>query len=131
MKKQTVIKVLAKKSGIIQSEKQPSNNVTSNKIAQLVKYFFTGPVIVYTVLEIKDEITSWTNGTKKRERKYYLIMFMQEVYKIYTELPVSDQVNFSKFCDLLQKNVLLSKQFPVDQCKCIIHKSFINKLKDL
>ena len=36
-KKQAVIKALAEKSGIIYSEKQPSNIVTSNETAQFVK----------------------------------------------------------------------------------------------
>ena len=33
---------------------------------------------------IKDEITIWENGTKKRETNYYLIMFLQETYEIYS-----------------------------------------------
>ena len=47
-KKQTVIKALAKKSEIIHSEKQPSNNVTTNETKQLVKNFFKCPDIVYS-----------------------------------------------------------------------------------
>ena len=78
---------------------------------------------------MKDEITILENGTKKHERKYYITMFLQEAYKIYTELPVFDKVKFSKFCDLRPKNVLLLKQSPVDQCKCKIHENFNNKLK--
>ena len=30
----------------------------------------------------KDEITIWRNGTKKREKKNYLTMFLQEACKI-------------------------------------------------
>ena len=49
---------------------------------------------------MKDEISIWENGTSKCERKYYLTMVLQEAYKICTELPVSDKMEFSKFCDL-------------------------------
>ena len=55
--KQAVIKSLAKKSGIIHSEKQCSNNVTSNKTAVFVKNLCTHPDIVYTMPSTKDEIT--------------------------------------------------------------------------
>ena len=61
-----MIKALAKKSGIIHSEKQPSSNVTSNETAEFVKNFFTRPDIVYTMPGMKDDITIWENGTKKR-----------------------------------------------------------------
>ena len=75
-KKQAVIKALAKKSGIIHSQKQSGNNVTANKTVPLVKNFFTCPDIVYTMIGIRDEITIQKNGTKKLERKYYLIMIL-------------------------------------------------------
>ena len=55
-------------------------------------------------------------------------MLLREAYKIYTELPVSGKVKFSKFCDLRPKDVLLLKQSPADQYKCIIYKNFINTL---
>ena len=50
---------------------------------------------------MKDEITIWENGTKKREKNYYFIMFLRKAYKIYIELPVSDKVKFSKFWNFL------------------------------
>ena len=59
------------------------------------------------MLGMKDEITVWENGTQKRERKYYLTIFLQEAHENYTELSVSYKVKFSKFCDLCPKNVLL------------------------
>ena len=76
--------------------KQPSN-VTTNETAQFVKNFFKHPDIVYIMPGMKDEITIWENGTKKREKNYYFIMFLRKDYKIYIELPVSDKVKFSKF----------------------------------
>ena len=44
-------------SGIIYSEKQPSNNVTSKETIKFLKIFFTRPDIVYTMPDMKDEIT--------------------------------------------------------------------------
>ena len=52
-------------------------------------------------------------------------MFLGVAYKMYTELTASDQVNF------FAKNVLLLKLPPADQCKCIIHENFINRLRAL
>ena len=80
---------------------------------------------------MKDYFTIWENGTKEHETNYNLTMFLREACKIYTELPVFDKVKFSKFCDLHSKDVLLLKQSPADQCKCIIHENFINNLKAL
>ena len=105
MEKHAVSKTLPKNSGISHCEIQPSNNVTSNETTQFVKNVFTLPDIVYTTTCMEDEITIWENGTKKHVRKYHLTMFLQEAYKIYTKLPVSDKVKFSKFCDLPPKNV--------------------------
>ena len=73
-----MIKTLAIKSGIIHSENQSSNSVTSNKTAQFVKNVFRCPDIVYTMSGMKGEITIWENGTKEHDRTYHLIMFLKE-----------------------------------------------------
>ena len=89
-------------------------------------------LMLFALPGMKDQITIWENGIKKCKRKYYLTLaiFLQESYKIYTELPLSHKVKFSKFGDLCPKNVFLLKQSPLGKCKCIIHNSnFINKLK--
>ena len=64
--KQAVIKALAKKSGIIHSEKQCSNNVTSNETAVFVKNLCAHPYIVYTMPGMKDEITIREKGLPHR-----------------------------------------------------------------
>ena len=46
---------------------------------------------------------------------------------MYTELPVSGKVKFSKFGNFCPKNMLLMRQSLADQCKCIIDE----KLKAL
>ena len=96
-KKQVSIKALAKKSGIIHSEKQLSNNVTSTETAQLVKNFFTHSGIGSTMPGIKYEVSIWENGAKKHETKYYLIIIFWEVYRISTEFPVKGSFDFVWF----------------------------------
>ena len=93
-KKQAVIKTLAEKSGIIHSQKQPSNNATSNETVPFIKNFFTCPDIVYPMAGIKNEITIHQNSTKKLERKYYLTKILQgSLQKLYwITTPVSDKV---------------------------------------
>ena len=81
---------------------------------------------------MKYEITSWEKGVKTKQQKYYLIMFLQEAYEIYCKSPdYTNKVKFSKFCELRPRNVLLMKDSPEDQCKCIIHENFTNMLKGL
>ena len=50
-------------------------------------------------------VCDWENATKKRKRKYYLVMFLREACKIHTELPVSVKVNFPNFVTLSKKCV--------------------------
>ena len=96
-KKQVSIKALAKKSGIIHSEKQLSNNVTSTETVNLVKNFFTHSGIGSTMPGVKDEVSIWEIGAKKHETKYYLAIIFWEVYRIFTEFPVKGSFNFVWF----------------------------------
>ena len=75
-----MIKALAKKSGIINSEKLPSNNVTSDETAQFIKNFFTHPDFVYTMPGMKDEITISENGTKKVLPHHVSLRSLQNFY---------------------------------------------------
>ena len=54
---------------------------------------------------MKDGIAIWENGTKKRDKKYYLTMF-------HHKLLVSDKVKFSTFWDLLSKKFIATETFP-------------------
>ena len=130
-KKTAVIKVLAKRAGVFPAEKskKKSTSCISEEITKFVKDFYTCSDIVYTMPGMKDELTAWDKGAKRCERKYYLAMFLREAYSIYINLPVTEKVKFSKFCELCPKNVLLLNESPADQCKCMIHENFINKLK--
>ena len=130
-KKTAVIKVLAKRAGVFPAEKSKKKSASciSEETIKFVKHFYTRSDIVYTMPGMKDELTAWEKGAKRCEQKYYLAMFLREAYSIYINLPVTEKVKFSKFCELRPKNVLLLNQSPADQCKCMIHENFINKLK--
>ena len=79
---------------------------------------------------LKDEITLWENGKKKKLRKYFLTMFWREVLAIFQSI-YGEVMNFSAFCKLRPKNVLSLKDTPVDQCKCKLRENFRLLLKAL
>ena len=55
-------------------------------------------------------------------------MFLGGAYNIYSNLPVTEKVTFSTFCELRPKNVLLLNQSPVHQYKCTINKLKVQRL---
>ena len=78
-----------------------------------------------------DEMTVWENGIKSKRRKYYLIMFLKEVYELFKQSYPDITVGLSKFASLRPANVLfLNDQHP-DMCKCEIHENFLLKIKGL
>ena len=79
----------------------------------------------------KDETVIWDSAEKKRrERKYYLTMYLRETYAVFKEtLADGECFSFSAFCKLRPKHVPLLVDTPKEQCKCQIHKNFYMKLK--
>ncbi|RUS87408.1 hypothetical protein EGW08_004862 [Elysia chlorotica] len=84
----------------------------------IVSSFFERSDIVWTAPGMRDEVTLWEGGVKKKMRKYYLTMFLREAYKLFQASHSDVRIGFSKFCALKPKNVLLLKDTPSDQCKC-------------
>jgi len=80
---------------------------------------------------MKDVVTVRSQGTKEKLPKLYLTMFLREAFDIFKKDNPEVEIGFSKFCSLRPKNVLLLKNTPADQCKCLIHENFILKLKAL
>ena len=93
--------------------------------------FYYRTDIVYTSPRIKDEITVWTKTGKVKMRKYYLTMYLRELYALYKEENPTTKLGFTLFTQLRPKNVLLLKDQPLDQCKCIIHENNHKKLDAL
>ena len=97
-----------------------------------VRNFFIRPDIVYTMPDMKDEITFWEKGVKTKQQEYYLTMFLREAHIIYSQSSDhTNKVQFFKFCGLRLRKALLMKDSPKDQCKCMIHEIYMNKLKGL
>ena len=78
-----------------------------------------------------DEMTVWENGIKSKCRKYYLIMFLKEVYELFKQCYPDITVGFSKFASLRPANGLLLKDQHPHICKCEIHENFLLKIKGL
>ena len=110
---------------------QLSKTAMSEDVIKLVKEFYVRSNIVYTMLGMKDEITIWTDSKKQKLRKFYLCMYIKEVYRMFQSAYPDIQIGFSKFASLRPQNVLLLKDQPEDQCKCKMHENFTLKLKAL
>ena len=110
---------------------QLSKTAMSEDVIKLVKEFYVRSDIVYTMLGMKDEITIWTDSKKQKLRKFYLCMYIKEVYRMFQSAYPDIQIGFSKFASLRPQNVLLLKDQPEDQCKCKMHENFTLKLKAL
>lgn len=108
--------------------------------------FFKDPVIAYTAPGTRDQMVIRNNkGEKENVRKYYLMVFLREAYKLFVmkELNESPEnfdfdpekqktvMNFTKFTTLRPPNVLLQKDTKNDACICILHENFIFLIKAL
>ena len=137
--KRCVVEGLAKRIGLALDEEmctaigQGGRPAVSEDVVASVTEFCYRPDISYTMPGMKDEMTVWEQGKKMKLRKYYLVLFLKEAYKVYVESLAGDEhhIEFSKFCELRPKNVLLMKQTPADQCKCKVHENLFLKLKSL
>ena len=88
----------------------------------------SGPDIIYTVPDMKGEMTIWVNSVKSKERKHYMMMFLREAYAIFKVVHPEVQVGFSKFSECRLQNVMLFHDSPRDQCRCKIHDNIILRL---
>ena len=97
----------------------------------LIKEFYFRMDVVYTSPGENDMMTVWEGGERKRVRKYYLTMYLKEIYYMFKTFYPENDVGFSKFASLRPANVLLLKSQPRDQCKCKLHENFRLKLHAL
>ena len=136
-KQRAVVNGLAKQVGLELSSKithyheQRINQRFTEENKKLIKDFYVSTDVVYTMPGMHDEMTVWENGIKSKHRKYYLIMFLKEVYELFKQSYLDITVGFSKFASLRPANVLLLKDQHPDICKCEIHENFLLKIKGL
>ena len=76
-----------------------------------------------------DEMIVLENGIKSKCRKYYLIMFLKEVYELFKQSYPDITVGLSKFASLRPANVLLLKDQHPDKYE--INENFLLKIKGL
>ena len=62
----------------------------------------------------------WTEAGKTKMRKYYLTIYLQEVFAMFKAENQDCEIGFSS---MRPKNVLLLKNQPLDQFKCSIHEN--------
>lgn len=130
-KKRAVVTELALKMNIALAESSSLDISNVDSYYEDVKAFYYRPDIVYTCPGANDFVTVWKNGIKERRQKHYLTMYLREAFCIFKEFNPNIEIGFSKFCSLRPKNVLLIKDTPSDQCKCITHENFMYKVKGL
>lgn len=130
-KKRAVVTELALKMNIPLAESLSPNTPSIDSHYEDIEAFYYRPDIVYTCPGANDFVVVWENGIKEKRQKHYLTMYLREAFCILKELNPNIQIGFSKFCSLRPKNVLLIKDTPSDQCKCMIHENFMYKVKGL
>ena len=133
-KKKAVVEGIAKKIGIPLSPSCDRNinyekvNLSRATMKTVMEFYFNSD-IVYTSPGMKDEVTVWEQGVKKRLRKYYLTMYIKEAYSVFKSKYPKCVIGYSTFAKLRPKNVFLLKDTPTDQCKCRTHENFILKVE--
>ena len=136
-KQRATVNGLPKRVGLELSPKitpyhgQRINQKFTEENKKLITNFYVNTDVVYTMPGMHDEMTVWENGIKLKRRKYYLIMFLKEVYELFKQSYPDITVGFNKFASLRPVNVLLLKDQHLDICKCEIHENFLLKIKGL
>ena len=128
-KKKEVVSNLAKKVGL-RIHPDPSLSSSSHRslpkeTEMLVNDFYSHVDVSYTAPGMKDEVTVWEQGVKMKLRKYYLTMHLKEAHALFQERHPDHPISFSVFAKLRPPNVLLLKDTPADQCKCLQHENFM------
>ena len=110
-KQRAVVNGLAKWVGLELSPKithnhgQRINQRFTEENKKLITDFYVNTDVVHTMPGMHDEMTVWENGIKSKCRKYYLIMFLKEVYELFKQSYPDITVGFSKFASLRPANV--------------------------
>ena len=111
-KKLATVKGLVKEMGLelnteIKTHKTGKNKGLSKEIKDKVINFYYRSDTVYTAPGLKDDMTVWTEAGKTKMRKYYLMMYLQEMFAMFKGENQDCEIEFSLFASLRPKNVLL------------------------
>ena len=72
---------------------------------------------LYTAPGLKDEITAWTEKGKEKMKKYYLTMYLCDMYAMFKTVYPDSEIGFTMFTKLRPKNQ------PMYQCKSSLHEN--------
>ena len=112
-------------SGIIHSEKQPSNNVTSNETAQLTSLHI---LILFTQCQTwKMKLPFKKMVLRTWEKALPLHVSVENLQNVYWVASMWSGEIVQILWPSPKKMLLLKQSFP-DQHKCVIHKNCFNKL---
>ena len=78
----------------------------SDEVKSQVADFYFQADVIYTAPGLKDEITVLTEKGKEKMRKYYLAMYLHEVFAIFKSVYPDSEIGFTMFTKLRTKNVL-------------------------
>ena len=128
MKQKAVVCGLAKACGysstVEHGEKCHPGWLSSRKLCLASGNFTFGPDIIYTVPDMKGEMTIWVNGVKSKERKHYMTMFLREAYAIF-KVASANSVNVAHkmcCCSTIPQGISVG---------CKIHENLILRPKGL
>ena len=68
-------------------------------------------------------MTIWTEAGKTKMRKYYLTMYLREMFAMFKAENQDCEIGFSLFASLRPINVLQLRNQYLDQCKCSVHEN--------
>ena len=121
-KKLATVTSLVKEMGLELNTENKAHETGKNKglskeIKDRVINFYYHSDLLYTAKSLKEEMTVWTETGKTKMRKYYLTMHLREVFAMFKGEDLDCEIEFSLFASLRSKNVLLSNNQLLDQCK--------------
>ena len=67
---------------------------------------------LYTAPDLKDEITAWTEKGKEKMKKYYLTMYLCDVYAMFKTVYPDSEIGFTMFTKLRPKNLYTAFKEP-------------------
>ena len=73
--------------------------------SQVVDFYYWA-VVTYTAPGLQDEIFVWTEKGKEKVRKYYLTIYLCEVYAMFKTVYPDSEIGFTMSTKLRPKNVL-------------------------
>ena len=130
-KRLCVIEKLAEKAGLPLGTTSSSNqrsNALSDEVKSAVKAFYLSNDTTWQAPGRKDRIIIREVGSdgkveKRTEQTRYMLMSLREAHTKYGEEHPSQNIGFSKFCELRPQNIKCLDHLPHHVCVCAYHEN--------